>query len=227
MSLPFSRDAFFAVFAAYNEALWPFAVVLWLLTASAFLLLVRDRARPGFISGLLAIHWAWAGLVYHAAFFSRINPAAWVFGGLFLLEAGLLGWHGVVRRRFPFSRRDRIHDILSSALIAYALLYPVIARANGHVYPETPTFGVPCPTTILTIGFLMAANAPLPWGVTLIPIVWGFIGGSAAPLLGVHADWMLLAAGMLLLLDQIASRIRRACHRAGRGRVSFRVERTR
>ena len=81
MSLPFSRDAFFAVFAAYNETLWPFAVVLWLLTASAFWLLVRDRARPGFISGLLAIHWAWAGLAYHAAFFSRINPAAWVFGG--------------------------------------------------------------------------------------------------------------------------------------------------
>lgn len=91
MTLPFTRDEFFYVFAAYNQRLWPFALALWLLTAYALVVLTRARqVRPWFIPGLLAIQWAWAGLANHAAFFSRINPAAWVFSGLFLLQAGLL-----------------------------------------------------------------------------------------------------------------------------------------
>lgn len=105
MTLPFTRDEFFNVFGAYNERLWPFALALWLLTACALVVLTRARpVRPWIIPGLLALHWAWAGLAYHAAFFSRINPAAWVFSGIFLLEAGLLLWYGVVHRRFQLSR---------------------------------------------------------------------------------------------------------------------------
>jgi len=129
MPLPFTPDAFFDVFAAYNQRLWPFALVLWLLTAYALVVLTRAKPlRPWIIPGLLAIHWAWAGLAYHAAFFSRINPAAWVFSGLFLLEAGLLLWHGVVHRRFQLSRGPFFQHVLSWGLIAYALLYPAIAR---------------------------------------------------------------------------------------------------
>jgi hypothetical protein len=204
MSLPFSREEFFAVFAAYNESLWPFALLLWFLTAIAFLLLARSRIRPDVVSGLLAIHWAWAGLAYHAAFFSRINPAAWGFSGLFLVEAGLLAWHGVVRGDLRFSLRGVFRSVLSSFLVIYALLYPAIARAEGHFYPEAPTFGVPCPTAILTVGFLLAAEGKPPRRLTVVPIAWAFIGGSAALLLGVRADWMLPVAGVLLWIQPIA-----------------------
>jgi len=207
MPLPFTPDAFFDVFAAYNQRLWPFALVLWLLTAYALVVLTRAKPlRPWIIPGLLAIHWAWAGLAYHAAFFSRINPAAWVFSGLFLLEAGLLLWHGVVHRRLQLSRGLFFQHVLSWGLMAYALLYPAIARAEGHAFPRLPTFGVPCPTTILTIGFLLAADRSLPRLVAVIPFVWALIGGSAAFLLGVRADLMLLAAGIALAVDMIRPR---------------------
>jgi hypothetical protein len=80
MTLPFTPDEFFDVFAAYNGRLWPVVLMLWLVTAYAVMMLTRARpVRPWFIPGLLAFHWAWSGLAYHAAFFSRINPAAWVF----------------------------------------------------------------------------------------------------------------------------------------------------
>jgi len=69
-----------------------------------------------------------------------------------------------------------------------------------------PTFGVPCPTTILTIGFFLAANRPLPRMITLTPIVWAFIGASPAFLLGVRADLMLLVAGIALAIEMISPR---------------------
>jgi hypothetical protein len=204
MTLPFTRDDFFDVFAAYNQRLWPFALALWLLTAYALVRLIRARSGgPWWIPELLAIHWAWAALAYHAAFFSRINPAAWVFSGLFVLEAGLFLWYGVVRGPLQLSHGPFLQRLLSCGLIAYALLYPAIVRAEGHAFPRLPTFGVPCPTTILTIGFLLAAGKSLPPVVAVIPLLWAFIAGSSAFLLGVRADLMLLAAGIALVVAMI------------------------
>ena len=201
MTLPFTQEQFFDVFAAYNESLWPFIVTLWLTTALAVLLFLRyPHTGQRFIAVLLVLHWMWAALAYHAVFFSKINPAAWLFSVLFLIQAGLLAWYGLIRPRLQFSYANSIRHLFSWGLVAYALVYPGLVWAEGNAFPRLPTFGVPCPTTILTIGFLLAANHSLPPVVTFIPILWAFIGGSAAFLFGVHADLMLLAAGICLLV---------------------------
>ena len=68
------------------------------------------------------------------------------------------------------------------------------------MYPRVPTFGVPCPTTILTLGFLLAVRPALPFITAAVPIVWAAIGGLAAILFGVWADLMMpIAAGALLV----------------------------
>ncbi len=66
-------------------------------------------------------------------------------------------------------------------------------------YPEIPTFGVPCPTAILTIGVLLAVRGGPPLSLAVIPAAWAFIGGSAALLFGVWTDYMLLVAGVSLV----------------------------
>ena len=132
--------------------------------------------------------------------FPKINPAAWLFSVLFLIQAGLLAWYGLIRPRLQFSYASSIRHLFSWGLVAYALVYPGLVWAEGNAFPRLPTFGVPCPTTILTIGFLLAANHSLPPVVTFIPILWALIGGSAAFLFGVHADLVLLAAGIGLLV---------------------------
>ena len=77
MQLPFTKEQFFDLFAAYNEALWPALIALWIASVVVSLLLLSWRRPPDrWISALLAVHWAWSGLAYHAAFFTRINPAA-------------------------------------------------------------------------------------------------------------------------------------------------------
>ena len=91
MPLPFTREQFFDLFAAYNGTFWPALVALWVTSVVASALLCSSRRPPDrWISGLLAVHWIWSALAYHVAFFSRINPAAWCReyeGGRFFYSA--------------------------------------------------------------------------------------------------------------------------------------------
>jgi hypothetical protein len=209
MSLPFTTEAFFQLFADYNATWWPVALALWLATAWASLRLFQGHATTGrAMLALLAIHWAWVGIVYHALLFTRINPAAWLFSGLFLVESGLLA-HRAFTAPTRLSVSWSARGVLAAGFVLYALAYPAIVLAEGHTFPRMPTFGVPCPTAILTIGVLLTAE-PLPAAIAVVPLAWGFIGGSAAFLLEVHADLALLVAGVamgtVLLLRVILSR---------------------
>ena len=101
--MPFTHDQFLDVFGRYNEALWPIAVALWLVSAAALLWLVRKgRAASRPVAAVLSFHWAWSALAYHAAFFSAINRGAWLFAALFLFEAACVLWVGVVKARLRF-----------------------------------------------------------------------------------------------------------------------------
>ena len=206
MSLPFTTEEFFAVFAAYNRTLWPFALALWVLAAAGAVALARSRDASRFLGIVLTVQWAWAGLAYHAAFFSSINPAAWLFGGLFLIQSALFAWYGVGRRRVQVSPRGSPRHIAAWALIIYSLAYPGLVLAEGHRLPAAPTYGVPCPTTLMTIGVLFAADPPWPRSIAVIPVLWAFIAGSAAVTLGVHADLMLWAAAVGLIRHLLATR---------------------
>ncbi len=203
MQLPFTREQFFDLFAAYNEALWPAAAALWIASA-AICALRLSTARPGdrWISALLAGHWAWSALAYHAAYFTRINPAAWLFAALFLGQAVLFFRVGVVQRRLSFAPWGNAWAPPAWGLIAYSLAYPAINAIDHLSLLRIPTFGVPCPTTIFTAGVLMLAT-PRSWRLSTVPVIWSAIGGSAALLLGVHADVALPMAGMALAIFSV------------------------
>jgi uncharacterized protein DUF6064 len=198
MQLPFTREQFFDLFSAYNQALWPAAVTLWIASALVSMLLLSPR-RPSdrWIIALLAAHWAWSAVAYHVVFFTRINPAAWMFAALFFLQAGLLFWVGVVQRSLAFAPwRDR-WAVVGWLVIVYSLVYPGVNALQHFRLARIPTFGVPCPTTIFTVGMLMLAEPRSP-RLSIIPIIWSAIGGSAALLLSVPADYMLPLAGFAL-----------------------------
>lgn len=76
------------------------------------------------------------------------------------------------------------------------IVYPIMGQFLGHNYPNTPTFGLPCPTTIFTIGALLLANRP-PKYIAIIPLLWSAIGFSAAISLGVKEDVSLLISGLI------------------------------
>jgi hypothetical protein len=202
MRLPFSSEAFFDLFAAYNGALWPVVVALWVASVLAGVWLLSSRRPRGrWISSLLALHWAWSAVAYHVVFFTRINPAAWVFAAMFLLQAALFVWSGVVKSGLSFMQPHAAWRSIGWVLVAYAVLYPAINAVEHGSLLKVPTFGLPCPTTIFTAGLLLMA--PRSRTLAVVPIVWSVIGGSAAVLFGVTADYALPVAGAVLAIFEL------------------------
>jgi hypothetical protein len=197
MALPFTSEQFLNVFAAYNVLLWPFAAVLWVLSALALLMVMMGRSADRATTLLLAVHWAWSAVAYHLVFFAEINPAAVAFAVGFLVQAAMLAI--AVANPTSFSWRWRIRNAAGAVLAVYSLIYPLLTVLAGHSYPRMPTFGVPCPTTLYTIGILLMSGH-VRWSLLAIPLAWSIIGGSAAVLLGMTPDYALLLAGLAVLI---------------------------
>lgn len=199
MNPPFSVDEFFAVFARYNEAVWPAQVALTALAIVAALLAWRPSPTGDrVISGILAVLWAWMGIVYHFIFFRSINPAASLFAAVFVAQSVAFVGVGVIGGRLHFRVSAGASGLAAGILLVYALaVYPLMGQAAGHVYPFAPTFGLPCPTTIFTLGLLVAAQPGVPRTLLLVPLAWAVVGTSAALQLGVAADFGLPVAGLV------------------------------
>jgi len=197
MRLPFTEEQFYDVFRAYNTALWPAQLVLLGLALAALVLLLRPSRGSGVaISAILAFLWAWMGVAYHWAFFRAINPLAPAFAALSLGGALLFLWHGLIRRRLEFRRTGGARGTVGTALLLYSLVvYPAWSWLAGLRYPAMPTFGLPCSTTIFTLGILAFAVPPFPRSLLAVPILWCFVGAQAAFLLDVPQDLGLLLAG--------------------------------
>lgn len=203
MRLPFTHEQFLDLFGTYNTALWPFAALLWLVTVAALVALFRQRLAPRLAAALLAVHWAWSA-GYHLVYFATINPAARLFGALFLLQAALFLWLAVRGAGLAVGRGHSPHQILSAVFCAYAVLYPFLALATGLRWPRMPAFGVPCPTTLLTVGLLLGLAPKRQRGLSVIPFLWCLVGGSASVALGIRPDLMLLVGALILVLYALA-----------------------
>jgi hypothetical protein len=197
MALPFTVEQFNGVFRDYNVAVWPMQWILVTLAMVAIVAVLRPRPGSGVVvSAILGLLWAWTALAYHLAYFSRISLAAYGFAAVFAVGAIVFVWQGVVRRRLAFRWTPGPRATAGTVLIAFALVvYPVWSAYAGHPYPTTTTFGLPCPTTIFTIGVLCFALPPTPRSPLIVPILWCAVGAQAVFLLGVWPDLGLIAAG--------------------------------
>lgn len=198
MKLPFTPEQFFEIFAQYNLAVWPIQVVFYALAIAALVLAFRETKYSNrIISAILTFLWLWIGLVYHIGYFSTINGAAYVFGGLFIIQAGLFLITGTLKQKLWFRFHPNSYAIIGALFILYGLvIYPVLGYSFGHRYPYTPTFGLPCPTTIFTFGLLLWTDKKIPKYLLIIPVLWSILGLSAALQLGVWEDVMLLITGV-------------------------------
>lgn len=197
--LPFGPEAFFALFEQYNRAIWPAQVVAYVLAIAALALAARPAPWSGrAIAAILMLAWSWNGVVYHMTYFVTINFWADVFGLLFVVQALLFLWTGVVRGRIDSRFTGDASSWIGAGLAVFAMIaYPAIGWALGHVWPRAPMFGVaPCPMTVFTMGMLLLGAGRVPLYLAVIPVLWSLVGGTAAWFLGVTEDLALPVAGL-------------------------------
>jgi hypothetical protein len=162
----------------------------------------QGRLHGRGVFALLAVHWAWSGIIYHWLYFRPINPTATFFGAGFVAQAVFFVWLAVASRGH-LADGLRLRTILGGTLVFYGLVYPFLGFAFGLRYPRLPLFAVPCPTTLVTAGWLVTA-ADTPRMIGILPLAWAVIGSSAAFALGIRADFALAAAAAILAVDMVA-----------------------
>lgn len=201
MELPFSTAQFFAVMADYNVAVWPAQLLLTLIALAIVAMALRWPGRAGPVAAFgLAFLWTWLAFAYHLAFFWRINPAAPLFAAVSLAGAAAFAWQGGVRGGLRFEGGVSRAALPGLLMVALALVgYPAIGAGIGHRYPAAPTFGLPCPVTLFTVGLLLLASPRPPRALVVAPLVWAVIGSTAAFALGVTQDLGLVLAAVLCL----------------------------
>lgn len=204
--MPFTRDEFLALFAAYNRAVWPTQLVLLAIAVTCVVAIVRGRpgATRGALAGL-AVLWLWMAVAYHWVYFTRINPMAWVFGAMFAAQAVALA---VAALRGPTRHvAPRLDRVLGLGLVGYALvIYPAIGQLSDHPWPSAPSFGLPCPTTIFTLGVLLAATPRPRRRLAILPALWAGVGSFAPFAFGVWEDLGLTIAAVVVVVRLLVRR---------------------
>lgn len=209
MNLPFTTEKFLQLFESYNLTIFPAQIFLNLLALIIILLAVKKNHSSNKIIGLsLSILWLWTGIVYHLVFFSRINPAAKYFALLFILQGIIFFIFAGFKEKLNFSFTKDLKSFTGGFFMLYALLiYPVLGFIFDHTYPNNPTFGAPCPTTIFTFGLLLWTSERTAVYFAIIPLLWSIVGVFAAIKLGVIEDFGLFISGvigflMIILLNR-------------------------
>lgn len=198
MELPFTLEQFMQVFRDYNLQVFPAQIIMIVLAGIIIALSFLKISRSDkIVSGILAVLWLWMGIVYHWGYFSGINKAAYLFGGLFVFQGVLFLFTGFFRNGLIFRYVNNLKGWVGAVMLCYALVvYPVLGHALGHRYPASPTFGLPCPTTIFTFGMLLWVDKRPPVYLLIIPLLWALVGSSAALNLGIREDFGLPVTGL-------------------------------
>ena len=208
MKLPFTVEEFLAAFKNYNQSVYPVQIIFYLLGAIVIFLSIKKVANADTkINVVLSFFWLWMGFVYHLFYFAQINKAAYFFSGIFILQGLLFFYYGVLKNKLSYKFRFDKLGWFGALLITFALIiYPILGYAFGHSYPASPTFGLPCPTTIFTFGILTWFDKKIPLSILIVPFIWSIIGFFAALKLDVCEDTGLLVAGILGIIIALRNR---------------------
>lgn len=202
MKTPFSTEQFFEVFEKYNASVFPLQWIILLLGISCFASIIKPGLlKDRMIVAFLGLLWIWNGMVYHYIFFSPINKASYVFGTLFILQGVLFTINAFGKNRITFENSSDFQKIVGFSLIVFGLvLYPLISWFEYGFNFRIISLGLPCPSTIVTFGFLIHSTKKVSAYLLIIPTLWSVVGLSAAFNFGVVQDYMIImAAGITIL----------------------------
>lgn len=201
MKTPFTTDQFLAVFEQYNQSVFPAQIIILILGLLSLFFVFMPSLRLNKLPGIIiALMWLWAGTIYHFLFFTKINSAAFGFGALFVIQ-GLIVLIITAKKDFKFKYVNDLRGNTGLLFVSFGLIiYPLISYFMKGSTDLIISAGLPCPTVITTFGFFALANIKLRWWAYVIPVIWSFIGLSAALNFGIYQDFLMLIAAFMVII---------------------------
>jgi hypothetical protein len=168
------------------------------------LIFLLRRSGPAAARAALAILagcWLWVAVAFHLLRYSSIHWAGRYFAAAFAVEAVLL-------LLFAFGRRTAAPGGTQRwgiAVFAFALLLqPLAGLILGRPFASMELFGLtPDPTSVATLGVLLAARGRGQWVLALLPAAWGAVSGATLLATSVPGAWVTPAATGAALLFAI------------------------
>lgn len=213
--VPYTRDVYFRLFDAYDDAIWPAHIVAYALCFLALWITLRSFAGSArLVAAVLAAVWIWNGIAFQMLFFSKINWIAWPIGLLFVIQGLCFFVVGAARNRLDFRfAPDSLAGKCGIVFAAAALIvYPLLQSPLGLGWPGTGLVGVaPGPTTLFTLGLLLMVEIRAPVFLFAVPLMWSAIAGAAGLVLMVPQDiWLPAAALLAVILSVFKNRFSRS-----------------
>ncbi|WP_435104447.1 DUF6064 family protein [Arhodomonas sp. AD133] len=200
--LPYTATVYFSFVARYNEALWPWHLLVYVLALAMLALCLRPvRGGDRIIGALLAAAWLWVGVVFHYRFFATLNFAAPLYALLFVIQAVLVLVTAAGLGRIAFRFRHDVAGWLGLVVAIVALVgYPAMDVVAGFEWPGVRVPGLaPAPTVLFTVGIVTLATPRLPMYLLAVPLLWALIAGATAWALPMPQDYVLLPACLAAL----------------------------
>jgi len=203
-----SAEVFRSFLADFNRAVFPAHVVFYAVAIGAAVLVFTRPGRWADVAanGVLAILWAWLGILYMITFYARINSAGYTWGALFLLQAAFFAvevfWPKIQFRPYTHAKLGHV----GATVAGWSFVgYPITALLMKHGWPELALFGCATPIAIYTCGMLLFTFDRKPrWRFTFIPFLWAVVGGlGPAVQWRYYEDYALFVAGVILLVAWI------------------------
>lgn len=210
MKIPFTTEQFFEIIEKYNLAVFPVQLIILLLGILSVIILHSNiNSKNKLIGGFLGVLWIWIGIAYHFAFFTEINKAAYVFGGFFVLQGLIFLIETFSRKKLEFEFNGKIMDFIAYFFLVFGVfIYPVLIYFLESSLEKIITLGLPCPSTILTFGFLMLTKPKLSKYILVIPALWTIVGTSAAFNFGVYPDYFMALSALIAIIYLITRKKR-------------------
>jgi len=199
MPYTLSNNEFFSLIVPYNQSMYPLQFLLLILGLLAVVLMhLRQRKKTTYTAIILGILWVYSGIFYFFMYLPEYSQMSYFYGSLFMLQGIFFFYEAFFRNKLFFEFEKSAKDITAYIIILTGLLiYPILGIAAGYHMQEIMSLGLPGPTTIFTLGFLLLGTKRNPLYLVLIPSLWSLVGFTISLSAGVYLDSLTLISAII------------------------------